>query len=116
MSLNPRTVHPIRVPFLFKGDYMAEQVEMLAVYYAGNRTHKGKPSAMVSRDGANDLIISGLAEWTNAKCKSIKLKRTEAEIKLRDLSCVLGPNFIFGVASGEKRFCDLFRALWPAVA
>lgn len=69
-------------------------VELLPVFYAGRNSHRGKPSFLLGREGCRELVNTGLAEWTNKKCASIKLKRREAEMTKTPPSLSLGPRFM----------------------
>lgn len=86
------------------------EVEILSVFYAGKRTHKGKPAGTVDRQGARDLVESGLAEWTNPKCASIKLTRKEAEMYRPDESLTMGPLVTYLAAEGVARYVAMAQA------
>ena len=78
-----------------------ESSEMVPMFFAGKRSHKGSPCGFLERNGAQQLVDAGKATWTNESHKALKLHRTEADKPRPSLSLLMGEVVTERAAAGS---------------
>lgn len=79
---------------------MPTPVRMIPVY-ALHQPDGTLPQCQIDYDAARDYVLCGLARWIN-RCKAIRLRHADVHVKLRDVSCQMGPEVIERAAMGSR--------------
>ena len=89
---------------------MSKLVKMVPVYYRGE-SRRAPARDFVGNDGASELVATGLAEWSK-NGKSLILTKTRGQIKLRDLSCTMGYEFMEALVMAPSSRLSGILAAW----
>lgn len=81
----------------------------IAVFAKGSRT-SGLPETRISREDAQYMVDCGTAHWVNNRRKSIQMDVEAKLLKIRDMSCQMGPVVIELAAQGSRYHSDLAAA------
>ena len=93
---------------------MSTLSRMIPVYCEGDN-RRAPANDYINPEGAEALVTSGVARWSSPKQTVVVVKRTRGEIKLRDLSCQMGPGVTQAVIEGSRYHEAMLQGWAPVI-